>query len=66
MVNVLRLIASIILSSVSFFLLFLSVFLGMTLGYAFTTPVMGGVLGVLALSLGVVGILFMIDAIKSD
>ena len=66
MVNVLRLIASIILMSVSFFLVFLSAIFGITLGYAYSTPVMGTVVGVLCLGLGIVGILFMIDAIKSD
>jgi len=66
MANVLRLIASIILTGVSFLTFFLGVFLGFTIGYAFTTPVMGIVLGFLCLGLGSVGILFMIDAITSD
>jgi hypothetical protein len=66
MVNVLRLIASIILMSVSFFTVFLGVSLGISMGYAFTTPMMGIVLSILCLGLGTVGILLMIDAIKSD
>ena len=66
MANVLRLIASIILMGVGFLILFLSVIFGVTLGYNYSTPVMGGVVGLLALSLGVVGILLLIDAIKSD
>lgn len=66
MVNVLRLIASIILTGVGFLILFLSVIFGVTLGYNYSTPVMGGVVGLLALSLGIVGILLLIDAIKSD
>jgi len=66
MVNVLRLIASIILTGVSFFLVFLSVIFGITLGYDFATPVMGSVIGVLCLGLGSVGILLLIDAVKSD
>jgi len=66
MVNVLRLIASIILMSVSFFVVFLGVSLGISMGYAFTTPMMGIVLSILCLGLGTVGILLMIDAIKSD
>jgi len=65
-VNVLRLIASIILTGVSFLLVFLSVIFGITLGYAFSTPVMGIVIGVLCLGLGSVGILLMVDAITSD
>ena len=66
MVNVLRLIASIILMSFGFFIVFLSAIFGITLGYAYSTPAMGTVVGVLSLGLGVAGILFMIDAIKSD
>jgi hypothetical protein len=66
MVNVLRLIASIILMSVGFLILFLSVIFGVTLGYNYSTPVMGGVIGLLGVSLGVVGLLLLIDAIKSD
>lgn len=66
MVNVLRLIASIILMGVGFLILFLSVIFGVTLGYGYSTPVMGGVIGLLGVSLGVVGLLLLIDAIKSD
>lgn len=66
MVNVLRLIASIILMGFGFFIVFLSAIFGITMGYAYSTPMMGTVVGVLSLGLGIVGILFMIDAIKSD
>ena len=66
MVNVLRLIASIILMSVSFFIVFLGVSLGISMGYAFTTPMMGIVLSILCIGLGSVGVLLLIDTIKSD
>jgi len=51
---------------VSFFIVFLSVIFGITLGYDYSTPTMGTVIGVLCLGLGTVGILLLIDAIKSD